>query len=107
MIGTFWAQTKLSELALAPPTPVIKEEILQLGREFSLVTEFTSFIVLETLDQYLKHKILPPLGLPKIRQKYEALMQLQNSKGKIIREDKILQVLDFWSRLVLHYFSQP
>jgi hypothetical protein len=50
----FWAQRKIDELGLFPDVPGNKELITKMGQQYSIVTDNTSFIVLESLDAYLK-----------------------------------------------------
>lgn len=45
----------------------LKDEILETGKKFNIVTPYTSLLVLETLEEYLKYKVLPPVALPDIR----------------------------------------
>lgn len=67
-VRTFFAQSKLAELI--QDAKKNKDEILQLGKNYSLVTPETSLIVLESLEQYLQHNICPPESLPKMRLEY-------------------------------------
>ena len=53
-----WAQQKLN--ALASDSKANKSEITQLGIDYSLVTDYTSLIVLENIMDYVRYKITPP-----------------------------------------------
>jgi len=57
-VSRLWAQQKIRELEL--DSEKNEEEILKLGTEYSVVTEFTSLLVLEELRDYLAYKITPP-----------------------------------------------
>jgi hypothetical protein len=52
-----FAVQKADELATEPETPATKKLMLELGRQFGLVTQCTSFIVLDSLEQYLKYEL--------------------------------------------------
>src|SRR5205085_1115506 len=58
LVSRYWAQLKLADLSANVDRN--EAEITALGKQFNLVTPYTSMIVLETLDQYLRHKIVPP-----------------------------------------------
>lgn len=58
LLRRFWAEKKIAELSLNQKKN--KLEITQTGKDFGIVTENTSLIVLETLSDYLQYKIVPP-----------------------------------------------
>jgi hypothetical protein len=43
-----------------------EEEIAEIGKDYNMVTEFSSLIILQDLDQYLEHEIAPPRSLPDV-----------------------------------------
>lgn len=94
LVRLFWAQTKLQELQMYPERN--KQEMVALGKRHGLVTPGTSLIVLERLEQYVEHRIVPPESLPKMRKEYEvAIAKLE--KEKMAKEtDKIERVLALW-----------
>ena len=53
-----WAQKKIAELELRPNKH--EDEITELGKEHSIVTRNTSLIVLDRLEDYVTHRIIPP-----------------------------------------------
>lgn len=53
-----FAIEKVRELSLYPKEN--KEQLRYLGLKYHLVTDYTSLIVLETLDDYINNQILPP-----------------------------------------------
>jgi len=67
----------------------IEQEIKRVGQKYCIVTDNTSLLVLETLSQYLKHKIEPPKGLTKVRQKYLQIMELRKEKVEKETQDKL------------------
>ena len=52
---------------LSPRADDNEEELLAIGREYGLVSPKTSLIVLDTVAQYVKHKIEPPESEPELR----------------------------------------
>lgn len=54
----------------------------KLARQFSLVTPHTSFMVLETLEQYLEYSIEPPTTLGEIRRAWLELTHSQKEQEK-------------------------
>lgn len=57
-IRFLWANTKLRPMLTNPKQ--FKDSITNLGKEFSIVTPYTSFIVLEDIDDYVEFGIKPP-----------------------------------------------
>ena len=57
-IGRIWAQKKIAELSLQSEQN--EQQIAGLGKQFSVITPYTSLIVLEGLDDYLQYRITPP-----------------------------------------------
>ena len=58
LLATAWAAHRIADLSGAAEAN--KAELLALGRRYSIASPVTSLIVLETLDQYLRHRIEPP-----------------------------------------------
>ena len=84
-----WAEMKIAELDLQFEKN--KEEITKLGKEFSIVTQNTSLIVLDRVEDYVEYEIVPPEELQK---EYYALLK---EKQKIEKEEKTIaleQALD-------------
>jgi hypothetical protein len=59
-ISRLVAQKKIAELERDAERN--KAEILRLGKEHSLVTSFTSLLVLDRVEDYVQHEIQPPLN---------------------------------------------
>jgi len=100
VVPRFWASKKIENLMLISETEQVKKWMFEIVREFNLVTPNTSLIVLETLDQFLKHKIEPPKILLEIYEEYHRLMNDEKLKEEIKHENKMLNVLDFWKMKV-------
>lgn len=58
LLAVAWAANRIADLSSQAESR--KDEFLALGREFGVISPVTSLIVLETLDQWLEHKIEPP-----------------------------------------------
>lgn len=98
LVPRMWAQRKIDELTLFPEETENEKVILELGRQFSIVTPSTSIIVLEELEQYVKHDIEPPVALQAIRAKWLAIKQERANEQKAKEEEKIVSVLSLWNR---------
>jgi len=98
-LRTLFGQRKLEALLLMPG--VDREAVKDLGHEFSLATPETSLIVLESLDQYLRHDIAPPESLTEMRQEFFRIRALQNDEIRQSFEerkaDRIEYLEDLWS----------
>ncbi|MBR1870600.1 MAG: DUF2135 domain-containing protein [Kiritimatiellae bacterium] len=58
LLATAWAAQRVERLA--EQAAARKDELLALGRRYGVASSVTSLIVLENLEQYIKHKIEPP-----------------------------------------------
>ena len=61
LLATVWAARRMQDLAAQADAR--KDEFLQLGRTYGVAGPGLSIIVLETLEQYLEHKIEPAANL--------------------------------------------
>jgi hypothetical protein len=57
-VKKLWAQKKISELDMRYEKN--KKEIIALGKECSIVTRNTSLLVLDRLEDYIQHHVVPP-----------------------------------------------
>ena len=62
ILATVWAAERIADLS--SQADARKDEFLALGRRYGVASPVTSLIVLETLEQYLTHKIEPPAAMP-------------------------------------------
>lgn len=69
LIERIWAQKRIAELDQR--YEVNKEEITRLGKKYSVVTRNTSLIVLDRVEDYAEHNIVPPKEL---RAEYDKLI---------------------------------
>jgi len=103
LVPRFWAQRYVDQLSLFPEIEGNEKKILEIGRKYSIVTPNTSFIVLETLDQYLKYEIEPPESLLFIREQWLSLMtekQFQETGKKRRKNKRSIRPLEKTSFLV-------
>ena len=54
--------------------------------------------MLETLEQYLKHRIEPPRSLPEIREEYLKIITTQEAIQRDKVEEKVQRILNLWKR---------
>lgn len=78
-----WAQRKIAELALDPQAN--ESAIIALGKEHRVVTAGTSLLVLERMEDYVRHRIQPPEA--DLQEKYFTMLKSQPKDGGT-RDDK-------------------
>ena len=64
-LATAWAAMRVQQLS--PRADDNEDELLAIGRRFGIASPATSLLVLESLDQWLRHDIEPPASLPEMR----------------------------------------
>ncbi|WP_312392714.1 VIT domain-containing protein [Chryseobacterium sp.] len=84
-ISQFWAQKKLNELEIFEKEN--KNEIKDLSRQFGLVSNNTSLMVLEDIADYVRYEITPPSEL---RAEYDRLVK-NNRVQKDQRVNDLMQ----------------
>ena len=77
-----WATHKARELELDAKNN--REAIVQLGKDFSILTEYTSLLVLDSLDDYLRYKVAPKDT--DLLEKYNRYVSLNKQKSKYEEE---------------------
>lgn len=99
-VARLWAQQKIK--VLEGESEKNEEAIVQLGKAYSLVTEFTSLIVLERLEDYVQHEIVPPQSL---RKQYDQIMaNIQKAKKSTLDDNlreavhQVNVIKQWWSR---------
>ncbi len=96
VLATAWAAARVNQLA--PRADEFGDELLALGRSHGLVSPATSLIVLETLDQWVRHKIEPPASLPDMRRDWQQAM-----KGSANQNDptpRLEHIAQLWKQRV-------
>lgn len=99
-VKRIWAAMRISELELQYETN--KEAITSLGKEFSVVTQNTSLIVLDRVEDYVEQEIVPPAELQK---EYYALLeqkrvQEREEKGMAFQSalDAMNEMKNWWKQ---------
>lgn len=102
-LAAAWASARVSQLA--PNADDFADELLALGRSYGVVSPATSLLVLESLDQWLRHKIEPPASQPQLREQWRVAMKSRQSDedGKRARHLEMLvknweRHLEWWKR---------
>jgi tetratricopeptide (TPR) repeat protein len=57
-VPRLWARERLEDLMLRPQTDDVVKEIVDLSQEFTLITPYTSFLVLESEKEYPKYGVV-------------------------------------------------
>ena len=104
LLRRLWAEKKLADLMIFPDRN--EKQILALGKEFGMVTPFTSLIVLETLDQYVQYEIAPPKSLAAMREEYLRRVDTLDHQKKKVRADKLDEVVKMWQGRVQWWETQ-
>ncbi len=90
-----WAVKKINELDIQYEKN--KTTIAELGKKYGIVTRNTSLIILETLEDYIRYNIEPPVELQK--EFAERMQQRQQEKTKILHTQIEQSVREFQQRL--------
>ncbi len=86
---SFFAQNKLAALLLEPESPARDVLLRQLGEEFGIVTPGTSLLVLESLEQYLRHEVRPPACCPELRARYDEMIASASTRNAHVKESSL------------------
>ena len=95
LLARAWAQKKLEGL-LADPEGNARA-IADLGRRHGIVTPGTSLLVLESLDQYLTHRVRPPASWPELRKAWDAQIETMNADAQKVEAEHLARVASEWS----------
>ena len=98
ILPLLWAQQKIDSLSTFPH--LFKDEISRLGQEFRIVTDDTTLLVLETLDQYLKHNITPPASLSNVFKQYTETKKNEQESEERREKEKIERIVTMWQERV-------
>lgn len=96
VLATAWAAARVNQLA--PRADEFADELLALGRTYGLVSPATSLIVLETLDQWVRHEIEPPASLPDMRGQWQAAMKGRANQNEPTQ--RLEQIAALWKARV-------
>lgn len=101
MLPQLWAQKKIAELDMRYKTN--KDAITELGKQFSIVTRNTSLLVLDRIEDYITHQIIPHEdSLKKLyysqREQTEKRMALDQISHNEMVFNLFKQRQEWWSR---------
>jgi Ca-activated chloride channel family protein len=82
---------------LARPAPD-EAEIVRLAKAHGLVTPLTSLLVLETLDDYVRYRVLPPPG--ELREAYLDRIEREKQAAAKSREERLAALRRKWKERV-------
>lgn len=102
LLATAYAKNRIEDLKGEEASH--KEEILALGREFSIASPISSLIVLEKLEDYLHHKIEPHKALP-FHARWVELRAKEDDEIASRKEQAEFeaQVLEYWQERIKWY----
>ncbi len=106
-VARLWAKELIAELSLQPKKN--EEKITELGKSYSLITPYTSMIVLETVEDYVQYEIEPPIELMKEYQRLLAIKlenEAQITRNQTEKIDIYAKNLKAWSENK-NFISKP
>lgn len=98
VLATAWASARVNQLS--PRADQMEDELLILGRTYGLVSPATSLIVLETLDQWVRHKIEPPASLPEMRSQWQTMMKRMPQQAGLTEDQRVDRLVMLWQSRV-------
>ncbi len=103
LVPRAWAQRRIAELSMDETKN--HNAILDLGREFGIVTSNTSLLVLETLQQYIQYNITPPRSRADMYAAYVKHVETNTKAEETNKAAKIDNVVAQWNARV-QWWSQ-
>lgn len=98
VVPRLWAQQRVAELSTSPAEN--RAEMLKIGREFGMVTPVTSLLVLETVDQYVRHRVVPPLSRPELYAQFMQKIEQGVTQRQKTSAEHLEQVVQKWQERV-------
>lgn len=100
LVSQCWAQKEIAKLLDDSKDEGPDNTILEISRAYSLVTPRSSFIVLESLAEYVKHEIRPPASLPSVLKAYLEIMEAKKSVRANELDIRMATLTQLWCRKV-------
>lgn len=91
--ANLWAAWRLR--ALQADFELHRGEIRRIGQQFGLPTRETSLLVLETVEDYVRHDVTPP---PELLAQYQALQQSRNGELRSARKKHVDHVFNLFEQ---------
>lgn len=104
VLATAWAAARAA--SLAPRADDHADELLALGRSYGIVSPATSLIVLDSLDQWVRHEIEPPAALPELRAQWQAAIEKKRASDASAVSAHIDRLGNDWRRHV-EWWTDP
>lgn len=104
VLATAWAAARAE--SLAPRADNHADELLALGRAYGIVSPATSLIVLDSLDQWVRHEIEPPAALPELRAQWNDAMEKKRESDASAVSSHIDALGNTWRRHV-EWWTDP
>ncbi|MCC6621399.1 MAG: DUF2135 domain-containing protein [Deltaproteobacteria bacterium] len=101
LVSRAWAERRLSALMASPQKNA--DAILALGKAHGIVTPGTSLLVLETLDQYVQHRVRPPASLADMRKAWDERIEEETVQRRTTERERLAEVLKMWKREIAWY----
>ena len=98
LVRLLYAQKKIEALQVFPKRH--DKELLEIGRQYGLVTPGASLLVLENVGQYVEHMIPPPESLPELRRQYVEMVEHRSLQKEKQKKEKLESVLAMWQQRV-------
>lgn len=104
-VHRLWAQSQLAELGRSNPTDRVA--MIALGKRYGVVTEGTSLLVLDRVEDYVRYRIEPKE--PELRAQYlQQLAALPKTPADPDRAQRIAQLIQRWQAFkAYHAASYP
>ena len=96
LLRRLYARQMLTELTAFPERN--KQRILDIGMKYAIVSDFTSIMVLETLQQHIEHNICPHKSRRKLYDEYQNHQKKKTEETNNKKQAKITAVLGLWQQ---------
>ncbi|MGC4044457.1 MAG: VIT domain-containing protein [Armatimonas sp.] len=97
-LARWWAAQEAEELSIDEETN--REALVKLGQDYGIVTEGTSLLVLETLEQHVEHHIPPARSRAALYDAYLAEEQKRVATQKKKSTEQLNKLAQRWKELV-------
>ncbi len=98
MVSRAWAKMRVAELEQQPEKN--EKEIVSTGKKYSIVTKFTSLIVLDSLNDYVQHQIVPPIEL---QEEYFKIVENQKTVEKTKNSQHVEDLLKRYNKMAIYW----
>jgi hypothetical protein len=96
-----WAIQQLNELQENPREN--KDRILKTGLHYGLVSDFTSLLILDRIEDYVQHRIVPPKSLQK---EYFKRLKQEDNSDKETEKSHLKKIKKAWQEQKSWWFNK-